>query len=254
MKKATAILILMLTALSANAGKPVIGISPSYSDPKVYAKESYLMAVERAGGLPLILPMVSDARTADELVSLLDGLLMTGGEDVDPAWYGEDILNGTVSVNAPRDTTDMLLLEAARKRGIPVLGICRGEQIVNVFRGGSLWQDLPSQVGVEVAHRQKEPYNVGTHWAYIEKGTLLHSLLQTDSVMVNTFHHQAVKRLAEGFTVNARGADGVVEGYEGPGCLCVQFHPEGFVSKGDDTFLPIFEDFIKKARKAHRRR
>ena len=254
MKKALAILVFALLALGARAGKPVIGVSPSYSNAKVMANESYLIAVERAGGVPLVLPMVKDEAMADDLLACVDGLLMTGGEDVAPAYYGEEVFNETVSVNAPRDTTDMLLLAAAKKRGIPVLGVCRGEQVTNIFYGGTLWQDLPSQVGKEVTHRQKEPYDVGTHWVYIERGTRLHSLLQVDSIMVNTFHHQAVKDLADGFKVSARAADGVVEGYEGPGILCVQFHPEGFVSKGDDRFLPIFKDFIKRAAKAARRR
>ena len=254
MKKALAILYFVLVAATARAGKPVIGISPSYSDAKVMANETYLTAVMRAGGVPMVLPVIKDAEMADALISCVDGLLMTGGEDVAPAYYGEDILNETVGINAPRDTTDMLLLAAARKRGLPVLGVCRGEQVANVFYGGSLWQDLPSQVGNEITHRQKEPANVGTHWVYIEKGSHLHSLMKVDSIMVNTFHHQAVKRLADGFTVNARAADGVIEGYEKSGILCVQFHPEGFVSKGDDRFMPIFKDFIKKASKSARKR
>lgn len=248
MKRIAAILFLSLLALGARAGKPVIGVSPSYDGDKVSVNSSYLRAVERAGGIPLVLPIVRDETMADDVISKVDGLLLTGGEDVSPSRYGEEILNGTVSSNLPRDASDMLMLAAAGKRGLPVLGICRGEQITNVFYGGSLWQDLPSQVGEAVAHRQNEPADTGTHWVYIEKGSQLHSLLGVDSIMVNTFHHQAVKRLADGFTVNARAADGVIEGYEGRGFICVQFHPEGFVSKGDDRFLPIFIEFVGKAK------
>lgn len=254
MKRTAAILILVLLTLSARAGKPVIGVSPSCTNGKVSVNSSYLVSIERAGGVPLILPMVADEATADALLSRVDGLLMTGGEDIAPAYYGEETLNSTVSINAPRDTTDMLLLTAAKKRRLPVLGICRGEQVVNVFYGGSLWQDLPSQVGTEVSHRQTEPSSVGTHWVYIEKGTQLHTLLKADSIKVNSFHHQAVKQIADGLTVSARAADGVVEGYEGKGIICVQFHPEGFVSGGDERFLPLFEEFIRKASKRASRR
>ena len=249
MKRIVTLIMLILLTLSARAGKPVIGVSPSFSNGKISVSNSYLNAIERAGGVPLVLPMVADEAMADAVIARVDGLLMTGGEDIAPAYYGEEIFNSSVSINAPRDTTDMLLIAAARKRRLPVLGICRGEQAVNVFYGGSLWQDLPSQVGTEVAHRQDEPANVGTHWVYIEKGTRLHSLLKVDSIKVNSFHHQAVKRIADGFTVNARSADGVVEGYESKGIICVQFHPEGFVSKGDFRFLPIFKDFIRRASK-----
>lgn len=255
MKKIILLLLLVLMTLSARAGKPVIGVSPSFSNGKVSVGNSYLRSIERAGAVPLVLPMVADEAMADAVIARVDGLLMTGGEDVAPAYYGEETFNSTVSVNAPRDTTDMLLIAAAQKRGLPVLGICRGEQVVNVFYGGSLWQDLPSQVGSDVSHRQKEPASTGTHWIYIEKGTQLHTLLKADSIKVNSFHHQAVKQIADGFTINARSADGVVEGYEGEGILCVQFHPEGFVSKGDLRFLPIFEEFVRESRRVlmHRR-
>lgn len=249
MKRAAAILILVLLTLCARAGNPVIGVSPSFSNGKVSVNNTYLISIERAGGIPLVLPAVADEAMADAVLASVDGLVMTGGEDVAPAYYGEEILNSTVSINAPRDTSDMLLIGAAKKRKLPVLGICRGEQIVNVFYGGSLFQDLPSQVGTEVTHRQSEPSSVGTHWVYLEKGTQLHSLLKVDSIKVNTFHHQAVKQVADGFKVSARAADGVVEGYEGKGILCVQFHPEGFVSAGDDSFLPLFEEFVKRASK-----
>lgn len=248
MKKIITLLLLVLLTLSAKAGKPVIGVSPSFYNGKVSVNCSYLRSIEKAGGVPLVLPMVADEAMADAVIARVDGLLMTGGEDVAPAYYGEETLNSTVSVNAPRDTTDMLLIAAAHKRGLPVLGICRGEQAVNVYYGGSLWQDLPSQVCSDVSHRQQEPASTGTHWIYIEKGTQLHSLLKADSIKVNSFHHQAVKQIADGFTISARTADGVVEGYEGEGIICVQFHPEGFVSNGDLRFLPIFEEFVRASR------
>ena len=194
-----------------------------------------------------MLPMVSSEELADELIARIDGLILTGGEDIDPAYYGEETFNETVEINAPRDTSDMLLVKAALKRGIPVLAICRGEQLTNVALGGSLYQDLPAQVGDSLSHRQTEPTNIGTHWIYIEKDTELHRLIGVDSIQVNSFHHQAVKQPAPCVKVSARSGDGIVEAYEAEGLLGLQFHPECFVSKGDDTFLPIFQAFVTKA-------
>lgn len=233
--------VLFLFPLYAFGTLPVVGISSSGDKMKYTINSTYPEAVAMGGGLPVILPMVNCEEQADNLVSLLDALVMTGGEDINPSYYGESIFNDSVEINAPRDTSDFLILAAAMKKGIPVLGICRGEQIINVYLGGSLYQDIPSQCPGQIAHRQKENSGTGTHWIYIEKGTILHELVGRDSVLVNSFHHQAVKQLAEGLTVSARAADGVVEAYEGNGVFCVQFHPEALVTRGGDySFLPIF--------------
>ena len=221
---------------------------------------------------------------AAEVLSLVDALILSGGEDVDPARYGEAVLNSTVEVNAPRDTSDFLLAYEALQRGMPIMGICRGEQLLNVALGGSLYQDLPSQICSSICHRQSESGSVGTHCIYIDADSRLHGLLGLDSVKVNSFHHQAVKEPGCGVRVTARAADGVVEAWEWGGgggaaantgkgstartgkggmartgkggmartgvpyIMCVQFHPEIFVKAGDTTFLPLFQDLVNRAR------
>lgn len=247
MKKILFITLAFVLAACTGEVKPVIGISAAGTTSSYKMNATYPKSVAKAGGLPVMLPMVDSEELAEELVAEIDGLIMTGGEDVAPEFYGEDIFNETVEINGPRDTSDMYVIRAALKRGIPILGICRGEQIVNVCLGGSLWQDLPGQVGEDVAHRQEEASDVGTHWIYVEKDSELHDLLGVDSVLVNSFHHQAVKQPAPGVKVSARSADGGIEAYEGKGVFCVQFHPECFVSNGDATFLPIFEELVSKA-------
>ena len=297
-------LMLFLSVMLAgcrSAGKPVVGISSSWDDARVVSlNDSYVATVRAAGGVPVVLPPVRNAAEAAEALALADALILSGGEDVDPARYGEAVLDSTVEVNAPRDTSDFLLAAEAMRRGIPILGICRGSQLLNVFFGGSLYQDLPGQIGslpesdggdslseptrggsggsadaacqghAAIRHRQKESGSVGTHWIYIDADSRLHYLLGLDSVMVNSFHHQAVKEPGTGVRVVARSADGVVEAWEWNGPqragsskrgslqhsgssrrssnICVQFHPEIFVKAGDATFLPLFQDLIDRAR------
>ncbi len=288
--------ILILAGCTAGR-KPVVGISSSWDDARVVSlNDTYVAAVRTAGGVPVVLPPVRSASEAAEVLSLVDAVIFSGGEDVDPSRYGEDVLNSTVEVNAPRDTSDFLLASEALQRGMPVLGICRGSQLLNVLLGGSLYQDLPGQIGAlprdggsvldsggsaalsatatlepaqktsvndsaaavrqghsAIRHRQSEAGSVGTHWIYIDQDSRLHQLLGCDSVMVNSFHHQAVKEPGTGVRVVARAADGVVEAWEWnaphrDGILCVQFHPEIFVKAGDTTFLPLFQDLIDRAR------
>lgn len=317
-------LMLFLSVMLAgcrSAGKPVVGISSSWDDARVVSlNDSYVAAVRAAGGIPAVLPPVRSAAEAAEALALADALILSGGEDVDPARYGEAVLDSTVEVNAPRDTSDFLLAAEAMRRGMPVLGICRGSQLLNVLFGGSLYQDLPGQIGslpesdgvaslsepvrggssgsavhgsflsgpvrggsevdgtataasqghAAIRHRQKESGSVGTHWIYIDANSRLHDLLGLDSVMVNSFHHQAVKDPGTGVHVVARAADDVVEAWEWDAPqrtgsskrgslqhsgssrrssnICVQFHPEIFVKAGDATFLPIFQDLIDRAR------
>lgn len=223
-------------------------MSSGFSDGKVSVKQNYCSAVLAAGGTPMVLPLVRSAEEAENLLSSLNCLIMSGGEDINPSYYGENVRNETVKINSVRDTSDFLLLAAAEKLKLPILGICRGEQIVNVFYGGSLVQDIQSQIESGIRHRQEEPATVPTHKVALIEGTLLHSLLGTDSICVNSFHHQAVCRLAPRFRIAAQSADGVIEAFESkdPGrlILCVQFHPEAFVAAGDAVFIPLFRHFI----------
>ena len=238
---------LMALALGGCSPKvPVIGISSCTDGYNVNIGGNYPSAVLKAGGVPVVLPLVGDSATARRLMERVDGLLMTGGEDIDPAYYGEEIIDGSVEINGPRDTSDFLLIEAARALKKPIMGICRGQQIINVAFGGSLYQDIPTQIGTE--HRQ-EVSGIPTQSVGLSEGSRLRKLLgDVDSIEVNTHHHQSVKAVAPGFVVSARAADADVEGIEAPGVFCVQFHPEGLLSGGYDEFLPIFEAFVEDCR------
>ena len=225
-------------------GAAVVGITTDFLNGYDRVNDNYSVSVERAGGVPVLLPLARSAEQAAATVGLLDALILTGGEDVQPERYGESPLNSTVKSNPARDSSEFLLLEAARAKGIPVLGTCRGEQLVNVAFGGSLYQDLPTQLDGCLKHRQDTVGTVGTHWVYLQKGSRLRSLLGVDSVLVNSFHHQGVKKLGKGLRASARASDGLIEAYEGDGVMCVQFHPEMFTAAGSDVFLPLYLDLV----------
>jgi len=190
--------------------------------------------------VPVILPTVQTAAQAEELLSRLDGIVFSGGEDVSPAYYGETKLNSTVECDSIRDLSDSLLARAALRSGKPVLAICRGSQLMNVMLGGSLYQDIPSQRPDAVVHADT------THLVGLEPGSLLYRLYGPDSLKVNSFHHQAVKAEAPGITVVARAADGIVEAWETPQVTAVQFHPEKMLAAGDDSWLAFFEAWLEK--------
>ena len=195
----------------------------------------------------MVLPTVRDAGAADDLLRNLDGIVFSGGEDVDPRWYGEDVWNETVEVDSLGDRSDSLLARASLAARKPVLAICRGEQLMNVILGGSLYQDLPSQRESPVRHSGGAMHPIG-----LEKGGFLAELYGPDSLTVNSFHHQAVKAAAPGVTIIARSADGVVEAFESDRIWAVQFHPEKMLQDGDGTWLPLFEAFVKRCRNAVR--
>ena len=184
---------------------------------------TYLRAIEAAGGMPVVLPPLGDV---DALLDRLDGICLSGGPDLDPDAYGAPERHAELGPTEPSlDAFELALARAADARGLPILGICRGAQTLNVARGGTLHQHLPG-------HRQTEPATATTHSVHVEEGTRLASLVGTRPLRVNSFHHQAVDVLGRGLRAVAHSADGIVEGIEAPGAglvLGVQWHAEGLV-------------------------
>jgi len=229
---------------------PLIGIC-ACSKP-----DDYRHAITNAGGPGCEIRTLDASMTVAAALDGVHGVLLTGGDDVAPARYGEPADPTVVEVNPARDEFEIGLVSEARRRGLPILGICRGVQILNVACGGSLVQDIPSQVTGAIAHSFKVPQHPSffpAHELWLEKDTLLDRLMReqlsdADACTVNSRHHQAVKRVAPGFVVSATAPDGVVEAIEDPTgrfCLGVQWHPENFWRTGE--FRSIFEGFVEAA-------
>src|SRR5574344_656053 len=253
MRYFTFIAALLLVSLSTTA-QPIIGISASDSESSVSAPMTYIRSVRNAGGVPLIIPWTTDEVQLKKILETIDALVMTGGEDVDPLAYdGEEPHPKMGEIVPLRDAFDAMILKMAVEKDIPVLGICRGIQMINVLFGGSLYQDIPSQVKDSfVDHYQNAPRNYGTHTITIDKKSLLYSLLGSESVVVNSYHHQSVKKVAPGFKIVAVSKDGIIEAIEkidSGRVLGVQFHPEGFACEGDSKFSSIFRWLVEEAAK-----
>lgn len=233
--------------------KPYIGItldhekSGEYSDYPWYAlRENYFEAVAQAGGIPLALPYQQTC--VDAYLDLIQGLLIPGGFfDIDPARFGAPTQHDTVVTKAHRTAFDLSITEKALQRKLPFLGICAGEQLLNVIRGGDLIQHIPDEIPGALCHEQAEPKHHPTHRITLEPGTLLFEIAQEPTAMVNTTHHQAVKKLGQGLVMNAQADDGVIEGIEDPSypfCLGVQWHPEYQSTPLDKK---IFQRFVQEA-------
>ena len=234
--------ILLLAAACSAPKTPVIGISCSRSaSGAAQLASAYTEAVQRAGGIAVVLPTLSDAAQAEALLRVLDGLILSGGEAAQPGWYGEEVWNETVYIDSLRDRSDSLLARAAIASGKPVLAICRGEQLMNVILGGSLYQDLPSQFDTTVTHGGGTEHRIG-----LEPGSVLAELYGPDSLTVNSFHHQAVKDPAPGINITARSRDGLPEAWETGRIWAVQFHPEKMLQQGDSRWLSLFDAFVRR--------
>ena len=215
--------------------------------------EDYRQSILHVGGEPRI---VDSSLAVDAALSGVDGLLLTGGDDVAPPIYGEQPHATVTEAEPGRDEFEIGLVKAALERGVPIFAICRGVQVLNVACGGTLVQDIPSQVTGALAHDLPVPPNQSyslAHEIWLEKDSLLSNLMRerlsdTDACEVNSRHHQAVKDLAPGFLVSATAPDGVIEAIENPAkrfCLGVQWHPENFFRTGE--FRPLFEGFLEAA-------
>ena len=231
----------------------VIGLTLDSEPPGGYSKfpwyalrENYCSAVTRAGGLPILLP--HEPEQAEHYLSLIDGLIVTGGAfDVDPALFGASSRHATVTTKDRRTAFELAVTRGALAADKPVLGICGGQQLLNVALGGTLVQHIPDEVATPLAHEQPNPRNEPGHTVRIEPGTLLHRITGGGEIAVNSAHHQAVKAVGAEIVIDAMAPDGVIEGIEAPGrrfCLGVQWHPEFGITEADDR---IFRAFIEAA-------
>lgn len=238
--------------------QPLIGITADFKSVEkpvnrrhkfYWVKTEMIEAVERAKGSPVIVPDCVDFQSARNIVNRLDGLLISGGDfDIDPAFYGEKREKTVKVINSKRTRSELYLLKAALKEGKPVLGICGGIQLINVYFGGTLYQDIPTQVKKAFNHVQKTHPKNGSHKVQVLEWTRLASITREHRFKVNSTHHQSVKDLGKGLEVAAVSSDGIIEALELTGNLFVigvQWHPE-FLSK-DRYQLRIFRSFIKAA-------
>lgn len=209
----------------------------------------YVDSVTRAGGAPLLLPRIGDAEAVISAVDAVAGLLLTGGGDVCALAYGEEPHPSLTLQDPVRDEMELVAARRALERGIPILGICRGLQLLNVAAGGTLVQDIKTQVPGVLQHYTHSLSPIFGHSIDIEPGSLLARVLGTTRTAVNSYHHQAAKDVGHGLRVTARAADGVVEGMEssdGRPILCVQFHPEES-TRDYTTFRPLFNWLVEEA-------
>lgn len=242
--------------------KPVIGITPSPiedsqshgSFTRYATSTTYTEAVEAAGGVPLIIP--PQAGNIDEILSVVDGLLLSGGGDIDPVLYGDDTRHETTyGIHPGRDDLELALAREAVARDIPMLCICRGIQVLNVAMGGTLIQDIPGQYSTEIQHAQQ---NVGIraedpgHTVAVTPGSLLERTYEADKVDVNSFHHQALKDIAPGLAVDAVAPDEIVESVSAGRnrwILGVQWHPEMMFREHPEHLRP-FRALVEQSRQS----
>jgi len=231
---------------------PVIGISSSRgARGGSIVSGTYVEAVLKAGGTPMIIPAMTDGKVLRDILKTIDGLVMVGGDDVNPSFYKEKTIPKVNEIDSVRDIYDLILLKLATDRNIPVLGICRGQQVMNVAFGGTLFQDIPLQVKASnINHKQTEPREQPTHMVTIEKDSRLASVLGVTEYKINSYHHQSVRKIAPGFRIVAKSPDGIIEAIEAyphRPIMGVQWHPESQVAAGDTTMLRLFKFIVSEA-------
>lgn len=233
---------------------PLIGIVASIEagegvgSERYFAGGNYVSAVVEAGGIPLILPFVREKDAIQHQVRTVDGILLIGGYDVDPLVFGEEPHANVGPVFPERDEYELAVIEEAKAQQKPILGICRGLQVINIAFGGTLYQDLSQVSGTVLQHRQPSRGHVAGHSAEVVAGTMLEKILGVTQLRTNSHHHQAIKSVAQDFVINARARDGVVEGIESESAniLGVQWHPE-MMYRHFPEMLKVFHWLVEEA-------
>jgi len=238
--------------------RPLIGITcsrrivegwapDSPGDTIDYTFEEYSKAIRYCGGAPVLIPVAQNRKTLQAILDRIAGLLLSGGPDIHPKSYHEQPLPELGEVDEDLDRMELEIAKVAFQRNLPILAICRGVQVLNVSRGGTLYQDIPTQVQDSINHLQNVDKTIHTHTVRIEGKTFLHRILKTREIWVNGKHHQAIKNLAPDFVISARARDGIIEAIENPSkpfVLGVQWHPEGTWEK-DLYSKKLFRAFVR---------
>ena len=251
--------------------RPVIGVTANFSDGNCSLADGYVRSVLEAGGVPLLIPPYDNEENLIHTLDAVDGILLSGGGDINPLFMGEEPLEELHSINHRRDRQELLLVKLAADRQIPVLGVCRGIQVMNVALGGKVFQDIRKQSGTEcIKHDQELNRSYPSHTVRIPSDSLLYKLFEKTgtvchdglSLLVNSFHHQAVSVPAPGFRVCACSSDGIIEAIESEqykSMIGVQWHPECMILEGNKSMMPLFEWLVKeslsfaRARQMHQR-
>lgn len=225
-----------------------------YPTDRFYLSRHYSEAVEAAGGAPVHISLIPHAGYIDTVVDAVDGILLPGSDsDVDPLRYGQQPHPGLGSVHKIKDETDLLIIEAAERKQLPLLAICFGMQVLNVSRGGTLIQDIRSQLPEAIKHEQGAPRDRPSHSLKVGAGSKLNEIIKTEDLLVNSHHHQAIENLGADLVATAWSSDGLIEAFEDPRAdrfvIAVQWHPElGWQS--DRFSQRLFNSFVAHAREA----
>ena len=218
--------------------RPIIGITGNYDSGKCTLLEGYYRSVLEAGGTPLIVPSFDDTDAMVSVLDNVDALILSGGGDINPLYPA-------------RDWQELMLVRLAANRQIPILGICRGIQVMTAALGGKLYQDIYRQAGATLKHSQDTDRHIATHSVRIASSSKLAKIFGSTNLHVNSFHHQAVQEAAPGFAVTAVSPDGLIEAVESTQCksmIGVQWHPECMILGGDRSMMPLFEWVVGEAR------
>ena len=229
--------------------KPLIGLTLDYEEKKTYSRfpwyairENYFSCINNLGGIGIGIP--HDFKNINNIVDRIDGLVITGGNfDIDPNFSGISKIHKKVNLKENRTNFELSISKLILKKNKPVLGICGGEQLINVLYKGSLIQHIPDEINTPLEHEQKIPRNEAGHEVKIIGNTKLHKIVASKKLKVNSAHHQSIKEAGKGLIINAISSDGVIEGIEDPKkkfCIGVQWHPEFFINHGDKKLIKYF--------------
>jgi putative glutamine amidotransferase len=235
--------------------KPIIGLTLDLETSKTYSKfpwyalrENYCSSISNFGGIPI--PLVYDNKSINSILDIIDGLVITGGAfDIDPKYYLERKKYKNIFIKNERTEFEINICKKALKKDIPILGICGGQQLLNIVYGGSLIQDIKKDLSTVINHEQKNPRNQVSHSVKLNLNTKLYNIIKKKSIKVNSAHHQSIKTAGKGLIINAIAPDGVIEGIEDQSksfCIGVQWHPEFMINQSDNDLL---KGFIKAAKK-----